>query len=158
MKTSFRETKLFFEKMFLDNWNETPIHFVGQEFKNDGIDRWINPFYTPVKGAFRGLSGTLSESKGRLEVICWAENDAEVMQLADELVELVFSHTSNKTYRIDRYEVTDHAWHTSNSVYMYLTFEVTMVEGYCRTDILRYVVNKGVTITNRSGQYTVINS
>ncbi len=126
----FRETKLFFESLFSDDWAQTPIHFAGQEFKADGIPQWVNVVYTPLTGRPQGVSRDTSTSLGLLSVICWAENDADVMSLADDVVAFINGNTGK--YKVNNYEITDHSWQDSNQVYMYLTFNIEAYDGVCQ--------------------------
>ncbi len=156
LQSNFRSNKLFFESLFFAEWQDTPIHFAGQEFAVDGIKEWVNPFFNPIGGRFTGVSGTLTENHASFSVVCWSDTDSNVMELADKVVTFVSQKAT--AYKLKGYEVTDHAWHDSNSVYIFLTFDVKMYKGSCGTSapvVKRFVVNRNVDIVNKN--VTIIN-
>jgi hypothetical protein len=129
MVSTLRATKLYFEKLFADNWTQTPIHFAGQEFRPSSEGEWVNVVYTPLSGRPLSLSKEPAISTGILTVICWAESDANAMALADDIIAFVSLNAG--AYKMNNYEVTDHVWHDANQVYLYLTFTVESYDGQC---------------------------
>ncbi len=132
---SLQETKFYFENLFNTDWTATPVHYVGQEFKADGIDTWINPRYSPSGSKIGDISGYSTTVRGSLDVICWAKNDVDVFTLGDDVASFIGS-TVDKSYKVTGYEVNDHAWHESNHVYLYLTFYVEFIYGTCAGPIV----------------------
>ena len=124
MSSALKQTKYYFDDMFSSNWTSTPIHFAGQEFDNNNIPSWINVSYTPVRSTATGL-GNSNRTIGSVTVVCWDTNDVGVMELADEVIDFMKDNVEQNSYSLRGYDVDDHAWHTSNSVYIYLTFTVT---------------------------------
>ena len=120
-----KDIKQYFERLFNDSWLLTPIHFAGQEFDQDKTVRWINPVYTPQGTANSGVSKDARRVSSTISIICWAENDLEVMALADEVVAFMENNVEANAYSLRGYNVEDHAWHKSNKVYIYLTFTIT---------------------------------
>lgn len=129
MISNLRDTKYYFENLFDTWWEQTPIHFVGQDFDQDNTQRWINPFYTPTFSASKGL-GSLTTNYGNLMVACWAENDVQAMELGDTLIAFITDNVGT-AYRIKNYEVSDHGWHKTNKVYVTITFNLEILEGVC---------------------------
>ena len=125
MVSILAETKLYFEDLINDNWDLTPIHFAGQEFDHDGTKRWINPSYTPTSNQNSGVSEVARKVYGNLDIVCWAENDVEVMTLADAVSDFMSANVDTSKYALRGYTVEDHAWHKSDKVYVYLSFNVT---------------------------------
>ena len=122
MTSSLRQTKLFFEKMFFEEWSSTPIHYAGQEFNSKGIGKWINPYYSPRYVGTPGFGSNIQN--GYLNVICWATDDASSMELADEIIEFVTSKNENNLYIIKDVNIDDHGWVDANSVFTFVSFYV----------------------------------
>ena len=129
MKSNLKGTKYYFEKLFQDEWTNTPIHFAGQEFDSTGRDTWVNPRFVPQGGSLNSF-GMRTKLYGAVDVVCWAKNDVEVFDLVDNVVEFMSAH--GKDYAIHKFEVNDHGWDDSNMVYVYLTFNLTYYEGECQ--------------------------
>ena len=154
MISNMKETKYFFENMFLTNWSDTPVHFVGQEFTAKGLTSWINPRFVPSGGRLGGLSGLRSRLEAELDVVCWAKNDVEAFDLADKIVSFV--HANANDFNINGYEVNDHGWNENNMVYVILTFSFTYYAGMCTLPkVPCIIVNNGVPIVH--GGVTVTN-
>lgn len=122
---SLKETKKYFENLFNDNWHETPIHFIGEDFDKDRGEEWINPVYSPSSSDSVSVSNDGRKSYGTLAVICWAKNDLNVMDLADRVVGFMEDNVEGNQYSLKGYNVEDHAYHEANKVYVYLSFTVT---------------------------------
>ena len=120
-----KETKLYFETLFSAGWSLTPIHYAGQEFDQEGTKRWVNPVYTPLRTDNSGISETGRRAYGLFNVICWAENDVEAMDLADSVVEFMDANVETNQYSLNGYTIEDHGWHKTNKVYIYLSFKTT---------------------------------
>lgn len=129
MTGTSRETKEYFEKLLQDNWCDTPIHFVGQEFDQDGTQRWINPFYTPTYGENRGFGNRVSNF-GTLYIACWAENDLEAIALSDSVIEFMNANVT-APYIISTYSIEDHGWHKANKVFVTVAFSIETIGGTC---------------------------
>ena len=128
----YKKAKFDFEKMFQDNWFDTPVHYAGQEFKADGIPRWVNPFYAPSSTYNRSITKDNFIRYGMLNVVCWAENDVEVFGLADDVTAMIQREIS-KDYSIRSFEMADHGWNESNSAFALLLFQVEYYESPCIT-------------------------
>ena len=125
-----KETKFYFENLFATLWTNTPIHYAGQEFDATGIQRWINPTVTPVRNTFNGL-GQRKLFEFNLYIPCWAENDVESMQLADEIALFVKDNVDGSLYHSNGYDVIDHGWQDSNQVFTVLSFRFKSFDGQC---------------------------
>ena len=145
MISNLKETKYYFEKLFLDTWADTPIHFVGQEYDSTGVNKWINPRFVPSGGSLAALSGKRTKLEASLDVICWASNDVDAFDLADKVVEFM----SATDFSISNFEINDYGWDDSNMVYIYLTFDLRYYAGECMAlQIPAHIVNNGVPIVN----------
>jgi hypothetical protein len=129
MISNFKETKYYFENMFATNWSQTPIHFVGQEFDASGIDAWVNPRFVPSRGDTVGINGNKTKQYAELDIVCWAKNDVEAFDLADQIV--AFINATIEGFDINGYEINDHGWNDSNMVYVVLTFVFNYYTGDC---------------------------
>ena len=160
MVSNFKESKYYFEKLFIDSWIDTPVHFVGQEFDASGLTQWVNPRYTPSGGSLKGLSGGRTQVTASLDIICWAKNEVEVFDLSDKIVAFMASKATEFT--ISKFEVNDHGWDDSNMVYLYLTFDIKYYMGACtatppptQPQPISQVVNNGLSVVN--GADSIIN-
>lgn len=131
MITTFKDNKVYFEKKFFDNWIETPIQPVGEDWSAKTIDAWINPFYSPSSGSLAGFGTDSSKLNGTLSVVCWAKTDYKVMDLADKLIEFVGNKVNPNLFNIQSFEIADHAWNETNFVFMYIIFNVESYSGVC---------------------------
>ncbi len=131
MISSFKSTKYYFENLFSTLWTDTPIHYAGQEFNGDGVEKWVNPFYTPRGGSNFGVSNEASVGMGVLYVACWTDNDTDCMELADDIVAFVNTNIDNTSYKIGRFEIDDHGWNESSKVFMIVNFAIETVDGVC---------------------------
>lgn len=129
MTSNLEASKIYFEQLFSDSWETTPIHFVGEEFDQDGTERWINPFFTPSYSQSKGLAN-LTGNYGVIRVACWAENDLQAMALTDAMIAFM-SDNSTDAYRIQNYSIDDHGWHKTNKVYVIVSFNLEIFEGTC---------------------------
>ena len=129
MISNLKATKYYFENMFATKWNTTPVHYVGQEFDQDGTNKWVNPFYTPSRSENSGISG-LTKNYGSLQVACWAESDVNAMDLADDIITFITDNTGVE-YRLFDYVVEDHGFHKTNKVYVIVSFRLEIFEGIC---------------------------
>ena len=130
MISNLKETKFYFENLFTTEWLATPIHFVGQEFDQDGTKQWVNPYYTPTRSMPNGISGMTTRNYGTVYVACWAENDVEAMGLADATIDFISSNVGT-AYTIKNYSIEDHGWHKTNKVFVIISFNVEILEGIC---------------------------
>lgn len=126
MTSSFRETKLYFEDMFNQFWELTPIHFAGEEFNSKGLEKWVNIFYEPTYGNTADLTCN-TNNYGNFHVACWSDIDADSMELSDYVVSFVNENIDKTKYRIRRFEVSDHGWNDNNKVFVLLTFSIEML-------------------------------
>jgi len=153
MISALQANKFYFEDLFFKDWASTPVHFAGQEFSADNLPEWINPTYHPRGGTIFGLSGDATELKGSLHVVCWADNDVKVMALSDKVVDFISQKVDNSLFRIKGFEVVDHAWHESNSVYLVLSFNIESYEGICSIkEVVEYIVDHGVPVFDNGDQ------
>jgi hypothetical protein len=147
MISNLKQTKYYFENLFATKWSKTPIHFVGQEYNSKGIPSWINPRFVPAGGRLSALSGQQTKLRGELDVVCWAENDVEAFDLADNIIDFVGANATDFT--ISNFEINDHGWNESNMVYIIVTFTFTYYAGICTAPkTLRHIVHNGKTVTN----------
>ncbi len=152
MVSNLKATKFYFEKLFLDKWVDTPIHFVGQEFDATGKSTWINPMFAPLNGSLAALSGKRTKLEGLLNIVCWAKNDVEVFDLGDKIIDFVSDNAKN--FNVSGFEINDHQWDNSNMVYLYITFNIKYYAGDCIADTPQRtpVVNQGVAVYNNNNQ------
>jgi len=145
LTSNFKDSKYYFEQLFATEWHDTPVHFVGTEFDAHGIEKWVNPFYTPIFGRPQGLGG-ITKNKGTLHVMVWAKNDVDAMELADNMVSFIAKHT-----KVNRYEIADHGWSDANTVFLQLSFDVEVFIGVCTAPpVQNYItiVHKGIPLTH----------
>ena len=126
-----RENKKYFETQFFNKWTQTPIHYAGQEFKNDGIESWINPIYYPRSGQHTGLSAFNAMQRGSFDVICWARNDADALGLSDDIIKFMIDNIDKDKFTLQGYQIQDHAWDDSGLTYVYLSFNVVSYDIKC---------------------------
>ena len=131
MTSAFQNNKIYFEKTFFDNWSETPIQPAGEDWSAKTIDRWINPFYSPSYGSINDISNGSTKLNGTLSVVCWAKKDFDVMELGDILIDFISFNIDPKLFKINNFEVVDHAWNESNMVFLYIVFNIESYEGIC---------------------------
>ena len=125
-----RENKFYFEQKFFSKWNNTLIHYAGQEFKQDGLEEWINPVYQPRSLRPSGMSPT-AEMRGSLDVVCWAKNDTKAMELADTLITFIHDNVERDKFELNGYQIQDHAWDNSGLTYIYITFDIVSYDIRC---------------------------
>ena len=153
MTSNLKAAKFYFEKLFMDNWTDSPIHFVGQEFDSTGIPSWINPHFIPRSGTLAALSGKRTRLDAALDVVCWASNDVEALDLTDKVIDFVA--TQAKDFSVTKFEINDNGWDNSNMVYVLLTFKLKYYAGDCVAStptIRRYVINQGIDVYNNAVQ------
>lgn len=131
MITTFKDNKIYFEKKFFDDWAETEIQPVGEDWSAKTYDRWINPFYSPTSGSLVGFGTDASKLNGTLSVVCWAKTDFDVMDLADKLMDFVGQKVDPNLFQINNFEIADHAWNESNMVFIYIIFNIESYSGVC---------------------------
>ena len=129
MISNLHATKEYFENMFATKWTETPVHYVGQDFDQDSVVKWINPFYAPSRSENSGISG-VTRNYGNLRVACWADSDANAMELVDTVITFIGSNVGVE-YRIFNYSIDDHGFHKANKVYVIVSFSLEILEGTC---------------------------
>ena len=129
---SLRANKLYFENEFFTKWTDTPIHYAGQEFNSEGIDKWINPVYHPLSGKPQGMTkfGASMSQRASFDIVCWAKNDADAMELSDNIIAFVADNVNSSKFAVSGYQVGDHAWDNTGLVYLYLSFDI-MVYNTC---------------------------
>jgi len=135
-----KENKLYFEQTFFDKWVDTPIHYAGIEFKQDGLDAWINPVYQPRSMRRQGMS-PMGVSNGSLDVVCWGKNDVEAMGLADTLIAFVHDNIERDKFELNGYQIQDHAWDNSGLTYLYITFDVVSYIDVCASTPIPPITN-----------------
>ena len=128
---SLKETKFYFEDLFNKEWDCTPIHFVGSEFDGSEHEKWINIVYKPLGGSHDNLGNSAYKSMNQLYIVCWAENDVQGMDLADDVVTFVDEHVDASLYRQRGYDVIDHGFDESNKVFLLLSFTFEQRIGTC---------------------------
>lgn len=126
MTSLFKETKLYIDTLFKDEWCETPIHYAGEEFDSANIDKWVNPFYQPTYGSHVDMCST-TLIVGNLFVGCWATTDVDALELADDIIAFINTNIDSALYRVRRFEVADHNWNESNQVYVLITFSIEVL-------------------------------
>lgn len=124
-----KETKKYFEDLFNDNWTATPIHFGGQEFNAENIPQWINPTVQPLRNTATGINGSMMYSFF-VYVVCWAETDVDCMDLADSVAGFMSANIGDD-YSTVGYNIIDHGWQDSNSVFTVMSFECKTYGGDC---------------------------
>lgn len=126
MKSLFAETKIYFDQMFSDNWCDSEIHYAGEEFNSDGLNKWINIFYQPAFGASTDLcESTLNN--GNLHVVVWAEVYLDAMELSDDVISFVDTYIDKNLYRVRRFEISDHGFNESNNAFIIVTFSIEAI-------------------------------
>jgi len=128
---SMKETKFYFEDMFLKEWCDTPVHFVGQDFDASAHAKWVNPVYKPLRSTSNGISGESSIELGQLYIVCWADVDVEVMELADDIITFIHANLDKLAYQARGYEIIDHGWDDTNKVFVVLSFTFEHFAGSC---------------------------
>ncbi len=148
--SNFKAGKFYFDKMFVDNWTLTPVHYAGEEFDGTGKDRWVNPSYKPTSRGSASLSKDVKRVEANLFVPCWGETDVEVMELLDEVIDFVEAHTKSP-YTILNTSVIDHGWHDTNKVFGILMFSIEGIIGDCQNvSVLTPVVNANNNVVNNT--------
>ena len=128
--SNFKETKQALETIFLDNWNDTPIHYGDSEFNSEEISKWINVVYQPMSGYVMGISGSSVNSRGSLHVVCWAKNDFDASVLADSVV-TIFLDNIPSGIQTTGYEINDQGHSANDQAFLMLTFPVKSFIGSC---------------------------
>jgi hypothetical protein len=126
-----KATKFYFDNLFQTLWTTTPIQYAGQEFDGHGLDQWVNIVYKPLRSSPASISGTAAYNYGQLYIVCWAENDVDVMGLGDNIVEFMQTEVDNRRFKINGYSVIDHGWDDSNKVFLMFSFQMQEMVGYC---------------------------
>ena len=117
--------------MFSSDWNETDIHFVGQDFDGSQHDTWINPVYKPLRSTPNGVSTSTSIDMGQLYIVCWAETDIDAMELTDTVIAFVGDNMDKTLFRARGHDIIDHGWDDSNKVFVMLSFTFEQFSGTC---------------------------
>ena len=125
MTSLFKETKLYIDNLFKDEWCETKIHYGGEEFnhKEEDVTKWVNPFYQPMSGRINDYCGT-TLNQGNLHVVCWADTDVDALGLADNIIAFINTNIDTTLYHVRNFEIGDHGWNESNQVYIIVTFSI----------------------------------
>lgn len=123
MKSLFAETKIYFDQMFHDNWCDCQIHYSGEEFNSDGLEKWINIHYMPTFGTTTDLCDSTA-NYGNLHVVAWGEVYLDAMALSDEIIAFVDTNIDKTLYRVRRFEVSDHGYNESNQAFVVTTFSI----------------------------------
>ena len=125
------ETKKYFEDIFHSYWNETDVHFIGQDFNSKDHDTWINPVYKPLRSTPNGVSTSTSIDMGQLYIVCWADTDTTAMELADKVIEFIDINVETPLFRARGHDIIDHGWDDSNKVFVMLSFTFEQFSGSC---------------------------
>ena len=150
---TLRESKEYFEYIFFNNWTQSPIHYAGEEFKNKGLKTWVNPMYHAGRGKLT-LGGSVKNT-GVLNVICWADTDAEALEVADDVIAMILSKVDTNLFSISKYEIPDEGWDDSNRNYVFVSFDMTHYAGTCfPTNIVKRIVHNAVPVTLNGVQVT----
>ena len=121
--SNFKQTKIDLDVMFNDNWTLTPIHWSGVSFDSTDKSQWINVVYEPLSNRTNGLGGRSNVSNGMLYVVCWAEDEFNVMDIADQVVLLVSNNMPLFITNID-HDVVDRGFDENGKAYMVLGFPI----------------------------------
>ena len=117
---NLQTTKKYFEDIFHNYWNETDVHFVGQDFDGAQHESWVNPVYKPLRNTPNGVSTSIE--MGQLYIVCWAENDTDAMELADITIEFIKANVDKSLFKSRGHDIIDHGWDESNKVFVMLSF------------------------------------
>ena len=151
MISEFKDTKFYFESMFQSFWTTTPIHYMYQEFKAPK-DSWINVVYQPLRLGSGSLSRTTGDVDSNLSIVCWANNDVEVLTLVDDIITFLEDNNEHDLYHIGDMQVIDQGVDDSNKAFIYLSFAVSNKVGACGqlppTVITRILTYHGKTVTH----------
>jgi len=130
MKSNFKEIKHYFETLFSLHWQTTPIHYMYQEFKGEH-EKWINLIYHPSMITSKSISKDISTVTSELSVVCWAENDVDALELADDVIEFMDLRVDRNLFKMNSGEVIDQGVEGSNKVFIYILFNFTSKAGVC---------------------------
>lgn len=150
-----KNIKYYFENLFATKWTDTSIHFAGQEFdpKKLGVTSWVNPYYSPTRRRNFGLGNGGKVYYGDLFVVCWHENDVEVMELGDKVADFMDNKVDKNLFKIKGYDVVDHGWDTTNKPFILMSFTLETVRGVCDTTPKQppiLIVHNGVQIVHNN--------
>ena len=153
MIADFKTTKFYFENMFATLWATTPIHFMYQEFKQPTKASWINLIYHPSRITSASLSRGNSMVSSTLGVVCWAENDVEVLDLLDNVVKFIEENNDHQLFQFGDVQIIDQGVDGSNKAFVYLHFSVESMAGVCdKITTTRNIVNGANAIVNNSNK------
>ena len=130
MKSAYGQTKMYLEELFQELWCETPIHFVGEEFDSNDIDKWINPYYEASYSTLSGYGG-LTVNSGNLYVACWGKVELDSLMLSDRVIDFMNTNIDKSIYRVLRFEISDKGWMESNDVFTVVSFSIETLNGTC---------------------------
>ncbi len=130
MASNFNETKIALEKMFYENWLDTPIQYANVKFDSDGVEKWLNVVYEPSRVAITSLNDTSGISYGMLYVVCWADNQFDVSVLVDDVETTVSTYLPNDLYKTS-YEIIDQGNAPNAKAFMVVSFNIKSYVGVC---------------------------
>lgn len=151
MISEFKATKFYYETMFASKWVNTPIHYMYQEFKQPKNLSWINVIYHPSRVSSGSLARESSMVESSLGVVCWAENDVEVLDLADSVVAFLEDNNEHDLFHLGDIQVIDQGLDQSNKAFIYMHFTISNRTGACNSlplSVKKLLVNKGVQLTD----------
>ena len=128
--TNFKETKVAIEKMFYDNWYDTPIHYAGVEFDATDIDKWVNPVYEPDSILNTSMSGTSIVSTGAMYIVCWASNQFDAFELADTVTTMIGSNMPDDISTI-RSSMIDQGFDPSGKAFVVIRYNIKSYIAVC---------------------------
>ena len=131
MISEFKATKFYYEAMFATHWKETPVHYMYQEFAQPKDAPWINVIYHPSRVTSAALSRGVSRVYSSVGIVCWAEDDVSVLDLADKVVSFIDQNNDHGLFNLGDIQVIDQGVDASNKAFIYLHFDVDNVVGAC---------------------------
>ena len=85
---SLLQTKKDFEQYFLDNYNETAVHWAGMKFDTTTVDEWIYFEYAGRQVGDCGYDNTQYVSSGFLNITIVALNRYRTHEIADIVLDV----------------------------------------------------------------------
>jgi hypothetical protein len=89
MASRLLQDKIDIETFIANNYDETTIHWSGQEFDSSSVAEWIFVDYRCTSTGDCGLDNTSYSSSGYLSVTVMSENRHRTHQIADVVVTMM---------------------------------------------------------------------
>jgi hypothetical protein len=130
-QSNFTQVKKDIDDIFKLNWVDTPIHFSGMSFDSTGKEKWINVVYEPAENMQSGISGSTTESRGMVYVVCWADYEYDAMALADSIVTLF--NANLPAYIVNKeHNIIDIGYNENSKSFLVLAFPIkSYISGEC---------------------------